>query len=108
MTGWWWALLAGFVFVVIYPYGIYPALIACWACWARLVRRPHLRGPYTGTVSLILVVRNEARALPHRLRELSIQLASCGPGGELIVVSDGSTDDTAGVAHAGETEPGDL
>ena len=51
----------------------------------------------TRTISIILPARNEAENLAKLLPELT----QCIPGAEIIVIDDGSTDDTAAIARAG-------
>jgi poly-beta-1,6-N-acetyl-D-glucosamine synthase len=77
---------------------------ACWL-WLRLLwrERPVLRGACTPTVSIVMVVRNEEQVLEAKLRNL---LGLDYPPGEVIVVSDGSTDRTDGILRQYEREAG--
>lgn len=75
-----------------------------WACgWVLCWRRPGLpRRPGPGgvprlPVAVVIPARNEAGSLPALLGSVAGQL---GDGDELVVVDDGSTDGTAGVAAA--------
>jgi poly-beta-1,6-N-acetyl-D-glucosamine synthase len=79
--------------IVVYVYLAYPALLALWA---RLAPRRIVARPITPTVSIVIAARNEAGRLRARLDNL---LAVNYPRElvQIIVVSDGSTDDTAGV-----------
>jgi cellulose synthase/poly-beta-1,6-N-acetylglucosamine synthase-like glycosyltransferase len=82
--------------LVIYAYLGYPLGIALLA---RLVGKPvRYGGGFTGSVSIVLAAHNEERVIERRLRELSGLLAASGRPGEIIVVSDGSTDGTARLA----------
>ncbi|HUO25391.1 MAG TPA: glycosyltransferase family 2 protein [Candidatus Aquilonibacter sp.] len=78
---------AGFI---AYTYAGYP-------CWLWIRRRlkplPVRRAPLTPAVSIVLVVRNEARVVEAKLRNL---LGLDYPDGlrEIVIVSDGSTDST--------------
>jgi cellulose synthase/poly-beta-1,6-N-acetylglucosamine synthase-like glycosyltransferase len=85
----------GSAFVIVYVYLLYPVLIGAWAAIRRGRVRPTLW--HLPTVSIVIAARNEARSLPRRLRNL---LAMDYPPDrvEIIVVSDGSTDDTVAVA----------
>ena len=81
--------------VVAYVYAGYPALLAIWA---RLAGRPVRRRPSFERrnwpiVSVIIAAHNERARLPGRLANLLNQ-SYPGPV-EIVVVSDGSTDDTA-------------
>ena len=80
--------------VVAYVYAGYPLLLAAWA---RLRRRaPRQAAPASWPpISIVLAARNEGRRLENRLTNL-LQIVYPGPR-EIIVVSDGSTDDTAAV-----------
>jgi cellulose synthase/poly-beta-1,6-N-acetylglucosamine synthase-like glycosyltransferase len=87
--------------LVVYTYLGYPFLLILAA---KLRPRPVRRGSSgPRTVSIILVVHNEAAIIERRLDELTVLLESSGLDGEILVVSDGSTDDTAELArrHAG-------
>ena len=58
----------------------------------RIRPRPLRSSPYTPSVSIVMVVRNEAAVLDRKLRNLLVLYPAdlC----EIVVVSDGSTDDT--------------
>ncbi|HET7694292.1 MAG TPA: glycosyltransferase [Vicinamibacterales bacterium] len=78
--------------IVAYVYVGYPALLGVWA---RVVDRRPRRMPFAAgawpSISIIVAARNEAARLPGRVANL---LAQEYPGRrEIIVVSDGSTDD---------------
>lgn len=82
---------------VVYVYAGYPALLAVWA---RL--RPHapLRAAEPDadlpTVSIVIAARNEAARLPARIENL-LALDYPADRRQIVVVSDGSTDDTLAV-----------
>jgi len=80
--------------VVAYVYAGYPALLMAWA---RL--RPRTAGGTKDAgvvgVSIVIAARNEARRLASRIDNL-LALDCPGPR-QIIVVSDGSTDDTLDV-----------
>lgn len=78
---------------VLYPYLAYPLLLALWA-WLR--PRPVKRAKgYRPAVSFVLCVYNEAERIEARLTELAGILDVTAIPGEIVVVSDGSTDGTA-------------
>lgn len=86
------------VAVIVYVYAGYPLVLAAWARLARRAPRRAARIQDWPAISIVLAARNEGRRLRDRLRNL---LAITYPGPrELIVVSDGSTDDTAAVVRA--------
>ena len=79
--------------LVIYAYAGYPLLLSVWARWARRpIRR---RGPVPRSASFVLCAHNEEAKIEKRLEELTTLLHNAGVAGEVIVVSDGSTDATA-------------
>ena len=85
---------------IAYPYVVYPALLAAQA---RLQPRPVRRarpGAPRPSVSLVIAAYNEQAAIGRRVAEFCDRLADLGSFGEIVVVSDGSTDDTEHVAHA--------
>jgi cellulose synthase/poly-beta-1,6-N-acetylglucosamine synthase-like glycosyltransferase len=87
--------------IVAYVYAGYPALMAMWA---RLADRRPRRAPFAPggwpSISIVVAVRNEAPRLAGRIRNLLDQRYP-GPV-EIVVVSDGSTDDpAAGLAGFG-------
>jgi biofilm PGA synthesis N-glycosyltransferase PgaC len=81
------------VIVTVYVYLGYPTLLAAWAAIAP---KPVHRSPVTPGVSIVIAARNEAANLRRRLDNL---LDADYPRDrmQIVVVSDGSTDDTAGV-----------
>jgi cellulose synthase/poly-beta-1,6-N-acetylglucosamine synthase-like glycosyltransferase len=83
--------------LVLYTYAGYPLLLALRA---RLRPRPWQTTPYAGTVSIVVAAHNEEARLPRRLAELTEMLDTSGLDGEIILVSDGSTDRTADLARA--------
>ena len=60
---------------------------------ARLFPRPVRRGPYEPSVSIVMVVRDEEKVLPAKLRNL-LELHYPADLCEVVVVSDGSVDGT--------------
>jgi poly-beta-1,6-N-acetyl-D-glucosamine synthase len=86
--------------LIAYTYLGYPLLL--WLI-ARCRTRPVLRKRITPSISVILAVRNEERALPSKLENLRclnypMDLV------QIIVVSDGSNDRTVSILH----EQGDI
>lgn len=89
-----WASLA----CIAYPYFIYPVMLAALARRrGRSVCVEHGRRP---SVSVVLAARNEAASIRRRVREFAELISASGLEGEVIVVSDGSTDETATAARA--------
>jgi len=80
----------GAVTVIAYTYLGYPA-------WLWLRSRWHVEGvrsgPYLASISIVMVVQNEAAVLRRKLKNL-LELDYPSKQAEIIVVSDGSTDDT--------------
>jgi biofilm PGA synthesis N-glycosyltransferase PgaC len=89
--------------LVVYAYAIYPLGIGLLA---RLAGRPvRIPGSFPGSVTIILAAHNEERVIGRRLKELTGLLAASGRQGEVIVVCDGCSDGTAGVAKSFSTGP---
>lgn len=86
---------AGFA-AVAYAYLIYPCIV--WV-FTKLTKRLPAGAPFTGSVSIVLAAHNEAHSIRRRLDELLGLLDASGREGEVIVVSDGSTDDTVALAR---------
>jgi cellulose synthase/poly-beta-1,6-N-acetylglucosamine synthase-like glycosyltransferase len=87
----------GCVLCIAYAYAGYPLLIMILS---RLRPAPAVAGTeFAGSVSLVLTAFNEEAHIKRRIAELLKQLRECGREGELIVVSDGSTDRTAELAR---------
>src|SRR5438445_714217 len=86
------------VLLVVYSYLLYPALVLLLG-WVR--RRPKpLRQWAPRSISVVIAAYNEESSIGRRLQELTDLLAKCSLDGEIIVVSDGSTDGTAGIARS--------
>jgi len=86
--------------VIGYVYVGYPLLLAaCSRLSQRLARRRAVDEIHMWpSISIVLAARNEAARLPARIANL-LEIAYPGPR-EIIVVSDGSTDDTADVVRS--------
>ena len=79
-----------------YTYVGYPLLL--WA-WARLRPAPPFRQPFAGTLTIVISARNEEATIARRLEELCRHITANGLSGEIVLVSDGSTDATAARAQ---------
>ena len=83
----------------VYTYALYPLALAIAArFWGRPVRLD--RAAAVGPVSVVVAAYNEEATIGRRLEELCKRVADLAAGGEVIAVSDGSTDRTAEVARA--------
>jgi poly-beta-1,6-N-acetyl-D-glucosamine synthase len=80
----------GAIAVIVYSYFAYPAFL--WI-WSHLHRQPAQFGPYPASISIVMVVRNEAAVLQRKLRNL-LSIDYPADKTEIIVVSDGSTDNS--------------
>ena len=82
---------------VVYTYLIYPLALALWV----RVRHPawQASGRPPASVAIVLAVHNEERTIKRRLKELTELVATAGVPGEVILVSDGSTDRTADIGR---------
>jgi cellulose synthase/poly-beta-1,6-N-acetylglucosamine synthase-like glycosyltransferase len=89
------------VVCVAYTFVGYPATLAIRA---KLRPRRVQRAPYRGSFSIVLAARNEEDAVARRIEELCGHIEASGLDGELIVVSDGSTDRTADLARRYESD----
>lgn len=87
--------------LVFYTYIGYPLLLALAAMLRG--KKGWRQEPYHGSVSFVLAAFNEENAILRRLDELTGHLSRAAIPGEIIVVSDGSTDRTAALAsdHSG-------
>jgi len=83
---------------VLYTYIGYPLFV--WIA-ARVFGRAVRRGSFDGSVSIVLCAFNEQQRIAARRDELIELLKSTNCKGELIIVSDGSTDGTAAAARNG-------
>ena len=75
--------------IVAYTYLVYPILLAFLNCF---VRRERQLGSLQTSVSFLLPVHNEEANLERRLDELTRMIQASGLPGEIIVISDASTD----------------
>jgi biofilm PGA synthesis N-glycosyltransferase PgaC len=82
---------------VLYAYAGYPLLLALLG---KIVgRRTMARGALPQSVTIILAAHNEEATMDRRLTELTELLAGVPVQGEILLVSDGSTDGTVAVAR---------
>ena len=81
---------------IVYTYALYPLLMALIAGQ----KSPAISSPgrFAGSVSILIPAYNEASCIIRRIDEFSAMLAATGLDGEIIVISDGSTDRTADLA----------
>ena len=85
---------------IAYVYAGYPVLLACWARWRPMpAPRPAAPADDLPTVSIVIAARNEAARLPARIENL-LALDYPADRRQIIVVSDGSSDDTLRVLAA--------
>jgi biofilm PGA synthesis N-glycosyltransferase PgaC len=82
---------------VLYTYVGYAALLAVVAKLCK--RTPKRQAGYRPSVSFVTCAHNEAGRIGSRVEELTALLTASGVAGEIIVVSDGSTDGTADTAR---------
>jgi cellulose synthase/poly-beta-1,6-N-acetylglucosamine synthase-like glycosyltransferase len=83
---------------VVYPYAVYPLALALLARWRG--RPVSATGAPPSSVSIVIAAHNEEESVNRRLKELTGVLETSGLDGEVILVSDGSTDATASLARA--------
>ena len=84
--------------VTMYAYVLYPLGIGLAARLHPRPVRPTQEPPRS--ISIVLAARNEAASVARRLREFIDCIATHKLDGEIIVVSDGSTDNTADIARS--------
>lgn len=82
--------------VVLYTYFLYPILLVAFN---TLLRRQRIVEPFQTSVSILLPVHNEEANLERRLDELTRLIAASGMPGEVLVISDGSTDRSVEIAR---------
>lgn len=88
-----WLLVAS----VAYPYAIYPLLLLLAAQFQPRRTQPYR--PVPSSFSLVIAAHNEGARIQRRLRELLTLVNASGHRGEVILVSDGSTDETVSLAR---------
>lgn len=85
--------------LVAYPYFVYPFGLWLWS--AVVPEREVARGVPSGVTATVLIAAyNEGRTVGRRLEELLGSIRQSALSAELILVSDGSTDDTVTVAES--------
>lgn len=83
---------------ILYAYAAYPVLLAALARWRGRPIRP--QGELPRSVSVVIAAYNEEASIRRRLEELAGLITTSDLEGEIIVVSDGSTDLTAALVRA--------
>jgi poly-beta-1,6-N-acetyl-D-glucosamine synthase len=81
---------------VVYVCVGYPLVLAFLGLFKRDRR---LLAPFSGKIAIVLAARDEESTLERRLNELSELLRADQIAGEILVVSDGSSDRTAAIAR---------
>jgi glycosyltransferase involved in cell wall biosynthesis len=90
--------------LIAYVYFVYPILVAILA---RLFGKvPKLAGPDVAkpSVAVVIAAFNEAGTIGRRIAEFTQRFIADGLDGEVIVVSDGSTDATVAIAREYESK----
>ena len=85
--------------IVAYTYLIYPAILLTLN---GLFGRKRIFGRVQTSVSFLVPVHNEEHNLERRLEELTRLIHEAGTQGEVIVISDGSTDQSVVIARFAE------
>lgn len=80
---------------VLYTYAVYPLILMILA---RLLRRDRILSPCPHAVTVVISARNEENSITSRIAEFLSAFDRGSLDGELVIVSDGSTDRT--VANA--------
>ena len=88
------------VAMIVYVYVLYPIVICVLARVLGRRTEPGVRLASPIPLSVVLAVHNEAARIRGRLDELLALIAVTGCPAEVIVVADGCTDGTAGLARA--------
>lgn len=83
--------------IVVYVYVGYPMVLAAWSRVTRRTPRKSSDGPWPA-ISIVVAARNEGGRLRGRIRNL-LETPYPGPR-EIVVVSDGSTDETTAVVRS--------
>jgi len=86
----------GCLFMVFYPYIIYPLLVAAWS---KLGGRGWRQEDVCPTISMIISVYNEAGVIREKV-ENALALDYPPERMEIVVVSDGSTDETEAIVSS--------
>ena len=81
---------------LLYIYAGYPLLVAMFA---GVFGRPPRRAPFEGRFSVVISAHNEANNLPRKIQSI-LRSDAAAQIDEIIVGSDGSTDETAAVVRA--------
>lgn len=94
-----WVFWTAFAFLA-YTFAGYPLLL-CLLSWVR--SRPHRQSPITPRVSFIITAHNEAARLPGKVKN-TLEIRYPSERWEIIVASDGSTDETNEIARSFESQ----
>ena len=87
--------------LIVYTYAAYPLALVLWVrIRSRTAKDEGQAAAFTGSFSIILCAYNEAERIATRINELSKLVRANSRLGEIIVISDGSMDNTAAVARA--------
>ncbi len=89
------------VALTAYTYFFYPTILGVLSA---VLGRARQVGPTQCSVCFLLPVHNEEANLSRRLTELLAQIKNAGVPGEIVVISDGSTDGSAAVAESFASE----
>lgn len=88
---------------VLGVYAVFPVALAAACRWRP--RPLRLTGPLPASVSVVIAAHDEARSIGDKLDDLAAQRFGSAPALEVIVASDGSTDETVAIAERHPLRP---
>src|SRR5262245_20864822 len=86
------------VLLFLYPFVLYPWIVARWAAWLRRREEPVGEPESLPALAMVICALNEERVIGRKL-ENCLQLRYPKSLLRIVLVSDGSTDETVNIAR---------